>query len=232
MASDPPRRPEASTLVQVRLASSPRPGREVNEDLVAAVGSCAWVLDGASVPTASEACCLLDTRWYVEHLSTFLSEILGDGSRIELHHALEAAIEHVTDEHRALCSQVDRASGPSATLGLIRRRGNDLDWLVLGDSTVLLDLGDSVECHSDKRLSSVAPELREEIRANLLSGRGYDAPGHARLVSELVAAERTVPNTEGLLDRGPRPERRSSKPARFGDDRPEPLPGAAGRHRQ
>jgi hypothetical protein len=80
---------------------------------------------------------------------------------------------------------------------MIRRRGDNLDFLVLGDSTVLLNLGATLECHTDKRLSLVAPEVRQQLRNHLATGRGYHHPTYRRLLNDLVAAERIARNTEG-----------------------------------
>ena len=69
---------------------------------------------------------------------------------------------------------------------MLRRRGDILDYLVLGDSSVLLDFGVTVECQSDKRLGLVAQEVREQLRNHLAAGRGYDHPHYRRLLNELI----------------------------------------------
>jgi hypothetical protein len=120
-----------------------------------------------------------------------------DGSSLDLNAALAAAIYLVAAEHKALCSPTQRGAGPSATVALVRRRGDILDYLVLGDSSVLLDFGGSVQCLSDRRLSLVAKEVRDQLRDHLLNGCGYNHPSYRHLLNELVAEERTVRNTEG-----------------------------------
>jgi hypothetical protein len=196
MSSDPPTAREVPPPWHASIASVPRPGRRHSEDLTAVVGPNAWVLDGASGPGPAQACCELDVRWYVQRLSTFLAATL-DGSSLDLSSALASAISQVAAEHEALCSPQPRGSAPSATVAMLRRRGDILDYLVLGDSSVLLDLGATVECQSDKRLGLVAQEVREQLRNHLAAGRGYDHPHHGRLLNELIAAERAVRNTEG-----------------------------------
>jgi hypothetical protein len=138
-----------------KLASVPRPGRSHNEDLAAIVGSSTWVLDGASVLDPIQACCELDAYWYVRRLNTALAAML-DGSSLDLSSVLAASISQVAAEHEAVCSRPPWGSAPSATVAMVRRRGDTLDYLVLGDGSVLLDLGATIECLSDKRLGLVA----------------------------------------------------------------------------
>ncbi len=196
MSSDPLARPEPPPPWRASLGSVPRPERTHNEDLAEVVGSSAWVLDGASVRDPSPSCCTLGARWYVQRLSAALAATLNPSSP-DLSAALAAAISQVAAEHDAACSETPCASAPSAAVAIVRRLGDVLDYLVLGDASVLLGFGGTVECLSDKRLGLVAPELRGHIRNHLATGGGYEDPEYARLLDELVAAERAVRNTEG-----------------------------------
>ena len=193
MSADPLAQLEASTPWQAQLASMPSLGHTQNEDLAVVEGACAWVLDGASAPK-DPADCSLDTSWYVQRLSTALTDALRH-SDCYLTAALAQAISRVASEHKATCSCPGNAA-PSATVALVRRRGDATDFLVLGDSTVLLDLGTSVDCYSDKRLANVAPDIRRQIRIQLAKGSGYDDPRLVALRSKLVQAERALRNTE------------------------------------
>jgi hypothetical protein len=188
------------------MASSPRPGREVSEDLIAVEGNAAWLLDGASVPGSLETCCALNARWYVEQLSAALGQLLDLGSSIELTAALAEAIARVEKLHRAQCPQPDLGYGPSSAVAIVRRRGDVLDYLVLGDSTFILNWGDhpgrsdgssETLLKSDKRLADVAPSLRAELRGLLAEGRGYTDPTYATLVGMLVSEERAARNKPG-----------------------------------
>lgn len=85
--------------------------------------------------------------------------------------------------------------GPSATVALARRRGQPLEWLLLGDATVLLDSGDDMLHVSDGRLRDIAGHVRARIPARLRAGGGYEAEEHRRMVARLVAAERAARNT-------------------------------------
>jgi hypothetical protein len=176
-------------------ATATRPGKTRNEDLVHAGANTAWVLDGASVPTGMTACCDRDAAWYVQRLTRALTHTLAPDPDLPLPAALAAAIDDVEREHRTACATPGAATGPSATLALTRRRGQLLDWLVLGDATLLLDTGTEINAISDKRLRGIATSLRAQIRGRLAAGGGYDTQEHRTLLAQLVAAERAARNT-------------------------------------
>jgi hypothetical protein len=75
---------------------------------------------------------------------------------------------------------------------MLRVRGDTVEWLVLGDCTVVIDDGCSVEAISDNRLASVA--LKERVAMEgALPGSAERRRRHARLVK----AERTLRNRPG-----------------------------------
>jgi hypothetical protein len=70
---------------------------------------------------------------------------------------------------------------------MVRVDSNQLQWLVLGDSTLVLQTGQEVSVHTDRRLNAVASELRQRIMKQLEDGGGYDNPAHRQALSELGA---------------------------------------------
>jgi hypothetical protein len=183
--------------VRFRAATDPRPGKVVNEDLLAVIGNAAWLLDGASVPNGLPQCCSLDAAWYVRQLGAALTIGLAHASSATLVNILVDSIEAVTDRHREQCAQAGRGVGPSATVTMARWENDGLDFLVLGDSTTLLDLGNEVQAISDRRLKQVAAEIRSEIADLIRTGCGYKDRGVQALRRELVQAERAARNAEG-----------------------------------
>ncbi|HEV8649928.1 MAG TPA: hypothetical protein VG276_11120 [Actinomycetes bacterium] len=181
----------------VAFATVPRPGKTNNEDLVAAVGSAAWVLDGSSVPPGLPSCCDRDAGWYVGRLSAGIAAALADQA-IDLPPAVAAAISSVTAEHEAACPAGKARSvlGPSATVALVRRRGNALDYLLLGDTALLLETDQGVTHQSDRRLAQIAPDLRERLRVHLRNGGGYHSPRYREMLASLVETERALRNAE------------------------------------
>jgi Protein phosphatase 2C len=178
---------------QVTLASAARPGKRRNEDLVGILGPYAWLLDGTS--PRGRSCCDRDGAWYVQRLGSALARTLVTDTRY-LQEALEAALAAVAQDHATGCDRASRGAGPSATVVIVRQERSQLDFLILGDSALLLETDQEVSHHSDKRLANVAPQLRQQIKQRLGAGHGYDSDAHRGLVEELVAAEHAVRNTD------------------------------------
>jgi hypothetical protein len=96
------------------------------------------VVDGAGIP-GTESICRHGVAWYARRLGDTLLTLLSVGShRGPLTMVLADAIERVTDEHRDTCDTASPIS-PSAMVAVLRVRGGRVEYLVLGDATVVLE---------------------------------------------------------------------------------------------
>ena len=197
MSAQPPPTPDDLTPWPLISVSDTRPGREKNEDLIGSTSSAVWVLDGASSHGVTPTCCGRDAYWYVHALSGALAKILAHDDALDLRQALAESILAVRAEHHAGCSTPSATTGPSATVALARRRGDLLDYLVLGDSTILVETESGVVERSDRRLADVASSIRAKIRERLRDGGGYSDPVYRSLLRQLVDAERAARNVHG-----------------------------------
>ncbi|MEV5575097.1 integrase [Spirillospora sp. NPDC052269] len=144
--------------MQVVWATGQGSPQRRNEDFVAAAPGAAVVLDGRGFPLGTDLGCEHGIAWYSRSLGTrLLARILdglGDapqagapvgppegahrsGNR-PLVARLAGAIADVAAAHRATCDLAHPYT-PSATVMAVRVRGDVLDYLVLADSTLLLD---------------------------------------------------------------------------------------------
>jgi hypothetical protein len=197
-ADDVQTRRITSSLGQLKLCNVVASGKAHSEDLVQTADSAAWLFDGASAHDDTDACTEHDASWFVCQLSQALSAQLGRLADRDLTDILAAAIGHVSSLHTQLCPHVPSRHGPSATAVIVRRREEALEYLVLGDSALLVQTGDGeVHHHSDKRLSAIAPDIRDSIHQDLHHGRGYDQPAHRDQLRALHAAERAMRNRDG-----------------------------------
>jgi hypothetical protein len=184
--------------MRVSFATSPALGKARNEDRCGVVDNVAWVLDGASVPSGLQPCCDRDATWFVDQLASAIAAVFTAYPRLTLREGLAAAIQAVTAEHRHDADAVDaHAIPPSATIALARRRGDTLDYLVLGDAAILLGISNDVHCITDDRLSCVAVDIREEIRTRLRAGTDHKDPGLQNVLVQLVKREVAVRNQPG-----------------------------------
>lgn len=119
------------------MATSPGTSGEDNEDFVAAVPGAVVLLDGAGIRGA-EAICRHGTAWYTHRLGGALIGRLSRGDGRPLADLLAEAISEVTDTHRDTCD-VEDPSSPQSTVALLRIHGDQADFAVLADSTLVLE---------------------------------------------------------------------------------------------
>lgn len=148
----------AGPIMRVRSASAPAPGRAVNEDLVFRFGPLVGVLDGATVPEGFDTGCRHGPAWYVRHLAARLGLAAAARPAATLVSSLAAAILAVRADHGGECD-LDHPGTPSSTVCLLRASGDEVDWLVLCDSPLVLDVGGRVDVVVDDRLETAMADL-------------------------------------------------------------------------
>lgn len=129
-----------------------RPGsRRPNEDLVVAGPSWIVVLDGATAAPGVDGGCAHDVAWLVGRLGGALAARLARDDAAPLAEVLESAIEETRAAHSGACD-LGNPDSPSATVAMVRVGGR-VEYLVLGDSTVVLSqVGGQAVAVSDDRL--------------------------------------------------------------------------------
>lgn len=174
--------------MHVKAFSSSCPGRE-NEDFSAWDDQVVVLLDGAGMPSTMNPPCVHGVAWFARTLGTALHAQASLGA--SLRNALASAIEQTAETHRDTCA-VDDPLSPSATLAALRARGDAVEWLVLGDCTLILERGHTVEAISDDRLAYVAQRERSAMAAAVLG-----STERLQLHAQLVRAERALRNRSG-----------------------------------
>ena len=126
-------------MMQFTVASEPSPGRP-NEDLAVIGPGWAILLDGATAPEDIDSGCIHDVPWLVRHLGSELVRSLMSTPDMPLVDSLVDAISVTCTAHKATCD-LDNPDSPSSTVAMLRQRGIHLDYLLLADSPLVLDLG-------------------------------------------------------------------------------------------
>ncbi|MDZ5441320.1 hypothetical protein U2F26_01055 [Micromonospora sp. 4G57] len=159
IGSRPTRPVGVAPTMRVRSASAAAPGRLENEDAVFRLGPLVGVLDGATVPEGFDTGCVHGPAWYVRHLAARIGLALAARPAATLMSSLAAAILAVRADHGGDCD-LDHPGTPSSTVCLLREGGDQVDYLVLCDSPLVLDAGGQVSVVSDERLDTAMAELR------------------------------------------------------------------------
>ncbi|WP_446217202.1 hypothetical protein [Micromonospora sp. IBHARD004] len=159
IGSRPARPVGVAPMMRVRSASAAAPGRLENEDVVFRLGPLVGVLDGATVPEGFDTGCVHGPAWYVRHLAARIGLALAARPAATLMSSLAAAILAVRADHSGDCD-LGHPGTPSSTVCLLREGGEQVDYLVLCDSPLVLDTGGEVSVVSDDRLDTAMADLR------------------------------------------------------------------------
>ncbi len=122
--------------MDLSLATSAAPPGRPNEDFAGAVPGAVLLLDGAGIP-GTESICRHGVAWYTHRLGGILLGHLSRDDGRSLTAILAAAIEEIAADHRDTCD-IRNPSSPQATVALIRRGMDRLDYLVLADCFLVL----------------------------------------------------------------------------------------------
>ncbi|MEU8574845.1 integrase [Streptomyces asoensis] len=177
--------------MNVALASlSAEPG-QANEDFAAAAFGAAVLLDGASVAGADTGC-MHGVAWFSSTLGGLLLSTITAHPALPLADCLADAIRAVRSLHEGSCDLSYRAS-PTSTIVAVRAEAGALEYLVLGDSTLLLaDHDGKATALTDQRLDDVGKRLRGPVDA-LPTG----SPDHASALADYRDALTELRNRPG-----------------------------------
>lgn len=129
-----------------------------NEDWVAATSDLVVILDGATIRT--DTGCSHGVSWYTRKLGANILDGAASRSR-SLEGVLSDAIQAVANLHSDTCD-LSHPGTPSAAVGIARLDGDSLQYLVLGDVTLVLEMADlEIQVISDDRVSQTGKRERE-----------------------------------------------------------------------
>jgi hypothetical protein len=157
--------------VRITYASEATPGR-LNEDYVVAGPEWVVLLDGATAAPGVDSGCVHGPAWLVRRLAGGLAARLAAEDGAPLQDVLADAIKAAGEAHADTCD-LDNPDSPSATVAMLRRRGGVLDWLVLADSPVLLQMDGQVRVVYDDRVDELPSYTVEAVRAARNSPGGF-----------------------------------------------------------
>jgi hypothetical protein len=182
--------------MQIAFATSAG-GERRNEDY-GACGPCwAVLLDGATPRDDVDSGCTHDVPWLVRRLAAGIVACLLR-AETALPAVLAEAIQRTCDAHARSCD-LSNPDSPSATVAIVRARAEAVDYLVLGDSPVILRHG-----------REIVP-IRDDRADHLPGGRPYSAglvrrwrntPGGfwVASTSEQAAREAITGSAEGVTE--------------------------------
>ena len=161
-----------------------------NEDWVGATPTAVVLLDGLTAPRDLDSGCNHGVPWYVGRLGPALLARLADCT-VGLKACLASAIEEVAALHGSTCDLASPGT-PQSTVAIIRVRDTKLEWLVLADSLIVLDVDGELRVISDDRVEEAAQAQRDEALRSPVGTTEHD-----QNVSRLVQTQRSLRNQPG-----------------------------------
>lgn len=177
-------------MMRVRIASEPAPGHADNEDHGFQSGPLVAVFDGVTAFDGIDTGCVHGPAWYVRRLTTRLTQTAAENPTGALTDNLAEAIRRVRDDHDGRCDLTNPAT-PAATACLVREAGDQIDYLLLSDCTLVVEHGDQVQAITDERFENAVAELR---RVALAAGSPIGGPERAERLRRLMTDKNALVN--------------------------------------
>lgn len=190
--------------MRTEVVSEPGDPTRPNEDFAgvglpaSGQGGCVVVLDGVT-PPAGETGCLHTVPWFTSRLGGALTELTVSGRDLTLPEILSRAILRTADAHVSTCD-LSHPRTPQATVVVTRWSAAALEYLVLSDSTLLLQSPDgTVTPVQDDRLSrlprsALATDALVDATLRNREGGFFTAAADPAVASRAVTG--TVPRAE------------------------------------
>jgi hypothetical protein len=156
--------------MRIEQATAPGAAARPNEDYAAVVlpaggeGGALVLLDGVTPPTAGDGCAH-GVPWFTARLGGALAELSGSRRDMTQAEILAASIGRTADAHRDACD-LSHPRTPQATVVLARWSRAEIEYLVLSDSTLLLESpGGKIRAVRDDRLDHIPREVLRSVGA-------------------------------------------------------------------
>ncbi len=179
--------------MQMLIQVATLPGRDdkPNEDFAGALPQAAVLLDGAGGPSELPSGCTHGTPWYVRQLGARLLAAMETTPEQSLPDILATGIETVSGLHRGTCD-LSAPGTPATVVVMARAHGEVFEYLVLGDSTIVIDGSAGLTVVTDRRIDGVAAEERK-VMEELPTG----TPEHQAARIRFVTLQRELRNKPG-----------------------------------
>jgi protein phosphatase 2C-like protein len=156
--------------MRIELATTPGSAQRPNEDWTSVAlpaggaGGTLVVLDGVTPPQGEDGC-VHGVPWFTARLGGALVELSASRRDKALAEILAESVMRTADAHRDTCD-LSHSRTPQATVILVRWGPDEVEHLVLSDSTLLLETADGgVRAVVDDRLDHIPSEVRRSLAA-------------------------------------------------------------------
>ncbi|PTA45948.1 protein phosphatase 2C domain-containing protein [Micromonospora sp. RP3T] len=133
-----------------------------NEDHVVVSADWAFVLDGVTRPPGLDTGCVHGPAWLVRQLGDCLVGALTAAPAAPLDRVLATAIDRLRCRHEGRCD-LSNPHSPSSTVAVVRATDDQVDYLVLCDSSVVFENADGRTVVHDDRTDKLPAYDRDTV---------------------------------------------------------------------
>ena len=144
-----------------------------NEDTAGHLGSCAWVIDGATdVFSDRKSGNAISVSRYVKLLQTFIEHHCREERSLEeiLRSAVKELYQQLLQEDESI-AKAPEYQLPTFAVAMIRILNHSMEYYVLGDCVISYLAGGKISWIRDERISAFSKYNREQMKKNSLDPR-------------------------------------------------------------
>ncbi|MEU4235370.1 integrase [Nonomuraea sp. NPDC026600] len=147
------------------------------------------VLDGVTAPRVVAPGCHHSVSWFTQNLGGRLLMLLAEDE--DMDKVLGDAIDQVASLHRDTCDLTSPGI-PAAAVAMLRKAGDNLEWLVLADTAIVVDTLNGLKVTCDTRVENAAPEALARTRKEAIG-----TPKHQAAVARMSVEQLKKRNVPG-----------------------------------
>lgn len=174
-----------------------KPGKTYNEDIIDYGNNYILLMDGATGLTNNHIKTHpSDAVWFVEETAKFIKENISEYQ--DLLQLLDNLINHLNKSYYEIVKQeVTRIDMPSAGMILVREKNHDIELLMLGDCTTIIEYQSlKLEVLHDDRVSKLDNGVIEKMK-QIASQKNIPLYSTREYVLDDLIINRNKKNTEG-----------------------------------
>ena len=168
----------------------------VNEDRIGCFKNYIWLMDGVTCLSDSKTGELSDSKWFVDKFSEVLVQNLDDSKGLK--EILKETVIKTYEAYRTATNYqvIEKNQYPSSSLIIIRQKGSQLEYYLLGDSTLIIKNGQEAIHLTQDTLGEFEKVILQKINHTRISQNiSFEEARKAHALE--ILAKRSHRNEEG-----------------------------------
>lgn len=186
--------------MKINNISFSKAGNKINEDIAYSTDNYGWVIDGATGLTNSKLTNgNSDAQFFVSKWDEYLRKNIEDFSR-DLKEIIKDGIAKIKGDFENECGinfdVIDSVSVPSASIIVLRKKEDKMEYISIGDATMIVtDIDGQVSVVYDNSLNKLDKKALTSLKYNM-DTYGYDFKEARESINDMLMEHRLMKNKE------------------------------------